>query len=167
MSNEKCSAEELCGAVFVLSRCAEQMEIDKIITVPDEQGLFRLILNWARKFEMSFDPATGTDYQFTLETRGREWLLETFPYDPEQDEQRKAVIDYIQFKADIGWDWPWAASAGEMIQSDLRSVERCVYFGQGDDYDSNELCAALDRVFGVNPALIRHRHIGSMEEHDI
>lgn len=153
MPNENYTTEELCETVFYLSRYAECMEIDKTITVPDESELFHMILDWAREFETGFDPDSGVDHQSELESSAPRWLRKTFPYDPELDGQRQAIIDFIKFEEETSVIWPWAASAGEMIQSDLRAVERAVQFDLQDNFDTDELYAALDRAFGVNPAL--------------
>ena len=80
------TSEELCCTVFYMARYAEAMEIDGTITVPDEQELFWLLLDWARKFETNFDP-TITDHQTKLESEGPRWLRETFPYEPEVEEE--------------------------------------------------------------------------------
>ncbi len=79
------TVEELCDTVFYLARYAECLEIDKVITVPDERELSWMIQDWARQFEQSFDPDSGKDYQSELESQGTRWLLDTFPYDPEMD----------------------------------------------------------------------------------
>ena len=79
------SSDELCCTVFYMARYAEAMEIDKTITVEDERELFWMILEWAQKFELSFDPCSSLDYQTELECRGPQWLRETFPYRLEPD----------------------------------------------------------------------------------
>lgn len=155
MSNENYTVEELCSTVFHLSRYAGCMETEKTITIPDEQELFHMILDWAREFKTSFDPASGKDYQSELESRGTKWLLETFPYNPELDIQRLAIIDYIQFEDETSEIWPWAVSAEELLQSDLRGVEKIVHFENGDHFDTDELYFAINHIFGINPILLR------------
>ena len=76
---------ELCNTVFYLSRYAEYMELAKTITVPDERELFYEIFNWALDFERRFDQSG--DYQSEIESQGPRWLLESFPYRPEQNEE--------------------------------------------------------------------------------
>ena len=80
------TADELCEAVFYLSRYAECLEIGKAITVPDERELLWMIIDWAKEFEQRFDPNGSRDHQTDLETQGTHWLMETFPYTPELDE---------------------------------------------------------------------------------
>ena len=80
------TTEELCCTVFYMARYAGAMETDKTITVPDERELFWCLLDWAKEFEKNFDRAAGIDHQMKLETEGRQWLLETFPCEPELDE---------------------------------------------------------------------------------
>lgn len=80
------SINELCCTVFYMARYAEALEIDKAITVGDEQELFWMILEWAQRFEQSFDPSGPLDYQTELECHGPRWLRETFPYEPELEE---------------------------------------------------------------------------------
>ena len=70
----KYTEQELCETVFYLSRYAECLEIDKTITVPDERELFWMLYDWA------------IDHHEKLETEGARWLMETFPYTPELDE---------------------------------------------------------------------------------
>lgn len=70
--------------IFYLARYAECLEIDKAISVADERELFYLILDWAQEFERNLD--WNQDYQSQLEDAGYHWLLETFPYDPDLDE---------------------------------------------------------------------------------
>lgn len=79
------SAEELCCTVFYMTRYAEALEADKAISVENERELFLLILDWAKEFEQSFD-CYSKDYSTELESRGFRWLLETFPYSPELDD---------------------------------------------------------------------------------
>ena len=76
---------ELCNTVFYLSRYAEYMELAKTITVPDERELFYEIFNWALDFERRFDQSR--DHQSEIESQGHRWLLESFPYQPEQSEE--------------------------------------------------------------------------------
>ena len=64
---------------------AEYMELAKTITVPDERELFYEIFNWALDFERRFDQSG--DYQSEIESQGPRWLLESFPYRPEQNEE--------------------------------------------------------------------------------
>mgnify|MGYP001147550808 CR=1 FL=1 len=75
---------ELSMTIFYLARYAECLEIDKAISVEDERELFYLILDWARDFELRYDGKL--DYQAQLEDEGYHWLLSTFPYDPDLDE---------------------------------------------------------------------------------
>lgn len=147
--------EEICETVFYLSRYAECLEIDKAITVPDERELFWMLLEWAREFTRTFAPDGEKDYMAELESRGPKWLTTTFPYIPELDEEREAIIEFLQSEDGDPAVWPWALSAEEIAQNDdlLRKVERVVNFDQQGDYNTEELCAALDRIVGVNPAL--------------
>ncbi len=80
------TTEELCDTVFYMARYAEAMEIDRTISVPDERELFWCLFDWAKEFEKNFDQSGAVDHQMKLETAGRQWLLETFPYEPELDE---------------------------------------------------------------------------------
>ena len=80
------TTEELCCTVFYMARYAEAMETDRTITVPDERELFWCLLDWAKEFEKNFDRAGAIDHQMKLETEGSQWLRETFPYEPELDE---------------------------------------------------------------------------------
>ena len=82
----KYTEQELCETVFYLSRYAECLEIDKTITVPDERELFWMLYDWANQFEETFDPDGPIDHHEKLETEGARWLMETFPYTPELDE---------------------------------------------------------------------------------
>jgi len=152
---QKHTENELCEAVFYLSRYAECLEIDKAITVPDERELLQMICEWAREFEESFDPGSKKDYQTELETRGPQWLLETFPYMPELDGQRQSVIEFIKFEETTAEVWPWAISAEEILQNSgmLREVEKLVHFDSTDTCDTDELYEALDKIAGVNPKL--------------
>ena len=79
------STEELCCTVFYMARYAEALEADKAISIENERELFWLILDWAKGFEQSFD-CHSMDYSAELESQGFRWLLETFPYSPELDE---------------------------------------------------------------------------------
>lgn len=79
--------------MFHLARYAEAMEIDKSISVPDEQELFWMIFDWAKDFENTFDPAH--DYLDALVTRGAQWLRETFPYTPEMDESQTNDLEMM------------------------------------------------------------------------
>lgn len=92
---------ELCETVFYLARYAECLEIDKTITVTDERELFWMILEWAQEFERNFDPSGEKDHSIELETQGPQWLRETFPYMPEEDVARKAIIDFVNFETDV------------------------------------------------------------------
>ena len=87
------TADELCETVFYLSRYAECLEIDKTITVPDERELLLMIREWAQEFEQSFNPDSGKDHTAELEAHGTRWLMETFPYAPEQDAQRQSILE--------------------------------------------------------------------------
>lgn len=146
---------ELCETVFYLARYAECLEIDKSITVPDERELFWMILEWAREFERSFDSRGEKDYMIELEIQGPQWLRETFPYMPEEDVARKAIIDFVIFESATSVIWPWAVPAEEIIQSEktLREVEKAADFDQEGNFDTDVLYAALDRIVGVNPVL--------------
>lgn len=146
---------ELCETVFFLSRYAECLEIDKVISVPDERELFGMLFEWAQNFERTFDPGSGKDHMSELECRGPKWLLETFPYMPELDEERRAIIDFINFEDETAVIWPWAVSADEIIQNSetLRKVEKAVVFDRENNFDTDELYHALDRIVGINPAL--------------
>lgn len=146
---------ELCETVFYLARYAECMEIDKDITVPDERELFWMILEWAREFTQTFDPCGGKDYMTELESQGPRWLRETFPYMPEEDEARKAIIDFINFESATSVIWPWAVPAEEIIRDEktLRKLERAAGFDQEGNFDTDVLYAAIDRIVGVNPVL--------------
>lgn len=146
---------ELCETVFYLARYAECLEIEKAITVPDERELFQMLLEQAREFTQAFDPHSGKDYIAQLESHGPKWLKETFPYQPEQDVVRGAIIDFVNFENATSIIWPWAVPADEIIQSEetLRKLERAVGFEQGEAFDTDVLYAALDRIVGVNPVL--------------
>lgn len=80
---------------------------------------------------------------------------ETFPYMPEPDERRQAIIDFINFENETAVTWPWAIPADEIIQNSetLRKVEKAVVFDRENNFDTDELYHALDRIVGVNPAL--------------
>ena len=146
---------ELCETVFYLARYAECLEIDKSITVTDERELFWMILEWAQEFERNFDPSGEKDHMIELETQGPQWLRETFPYMPEEDVARKAIIDFVNFESATSVVWPWAVPAEEIIQSEkiLRKVERAAGFEQEGNFETDVLYAALDRIAGVNPVL--------------
>lgn len=75
---------EFSMTVFYLARYAECLEIDKTISVPDERELFYLIYDWAMEFERTFD--RKQDHQSQLEEMGYHWLLNTFPYNPDLDD---------------------------------------------------------------------------------
>lgn len=77
----------LCESVFELSRIAECMEIDRTISAPDSRELFYCILDWAKEFEHGFDESGQEDYLGAIESYSSRKLQETFPYDPELDEQ--------------------------------------------------------------------------------
>lgn len=149
------TADELCETVFYLARYAECLEIDKTITVPDERELLRMILDWAKDFEKSFDPGGGEDHSALLESRGPRWLLETFPYTPELDEQRQFIIEFIRFEESTSAIWPWALSGEEIMRDSslLKEVERSIHFDETGGCDTDELYEALDRIAGVNPEL--------------
>ena len=146
---------EICETVFYLARYAECLETDKAITVPDERELFWMLLEWAREFTRTFEPGGDKDYMTELERQGPKWLTATFPYMPELDGERAAIIDFLQFEESTSAVWPWTLPADEITQNDelLRKVEKAVSFDQQGDYDTDELYNALDRIVGVNPVL--------------
>ena len=146
---------ELCETVFYLARYAECLEIDKTITVTDERELFWMILEWAQEFERNFDPSGEKDHMIELETQGPQWLRETFPYMPEEDVARKAIIDFVIFESATSVIWPWALPADEILQNEelLRKVEKAVSFDSQGSCDTDALYDALDRIVGINPAL--------------
>lgn len=80
---------------------------------------------------------------------------ETFPYILEPDKKRQAIIDFINFENETAVIWPWAVPADEIIQNSetLRKVEKAVAFDRENNFDTDELYNALDRIVGVNPVL--------------
>lgn len=147
--------DEICGTVFYLARYAECLEIDKAITVPDERELFWMLLDWAREFTRTFEPNGNKDYMTELESQGPKWLKTTFPYMPELDREREAIVDFLRFEESTSTIWPWALPANEILQNEelLRMVEKAVSFDSQGSCVTDELYDALDRVIGVNPAL--------------
>ena len=114
---------ELCETVFYLARYAECLEIDKTITVTDERELFWMILEWAQEFERNFDPSGEKDHSIELETQGPQWLRETFPYMPEEDVARKAIIDFVNFESATSVVWPWASPRKRSSKAKKYSVK--------------------------------------------
>lgn len=149
------TTREMCETVFYLARYAERLEIDKAISVPDERELLHMVCEWAEGFEREYDPYGPNDHSGELEARGTRWLLETFPYMPELDNRRQAIIDFVRFEEETSLIWPWAASPDEIMQNDdtLLQVEKDIHFFAEDDYDADELYDALNRIVGINPAL--------------
>lgn len=145
----------ICDTVFYLSRYAESLEIDRAITVPDERELSFHIFDWAREFVEKFDP-NGRDPQMELESCGRQWLMKTFPYVPEKSVRRQAICDFICFEDETSVIWPWALSADELLQNEniLNEIEQAVCFNQADEYDTDELYEAINRIAGVHPTLV-------------
>lgn len=119
------TTRRMCETVFYLSRYAECLEIDKAISVPDERELLHMVCDWAEEFERKFNPY-GPDHSGELETLGTRWLLETFPYNPELDDKRQTIIEFIRSEDEKSSNWPWATPAHEIIQSDkiLRQLEK-------------------------------------------
>lgn len=144
----------MCETIFYLARYAECLEIDKAISVPDERELMHMVFDWAEEFERKYDPY-GHNHSGELETRGTRWLLETFPYDPELDDERQAIIEFIRSEDEKSSLWPWATPADEIIQSDtiLRQLEKEIHFSAWGDFNADELYDALNRIVGINPAL--------------
>jgi len=147
--------DELCETVFYLSRYAECLEINKAITVPDERELLSMIQEWSKDFEHSFDPSSVKDYATELESQGTQWLMKTFPYIPELDDPRAAIVDFIRFEESTAVTWPWAVSAEDLLQNEeiLLELEKVVDYDKKSGFDTEKLYDALDQIIGINPAL--------------
>lgn len=73
----------------------------------------------------------------------------------ELNEQRKGIIDFIQFEDATSLIWPWAVSADTLLKSEplLQAIEKAVHFDSAGQCDTDELYWAIDRIVGVNPVI--------------
>ncbi len=73
----------------------------------------------------------------------------------ERTELRQAILDFIRFEEETSRIWPWAISAEAIIQSDemLKEIECAIHSERGEDFNTDDLYDAIDRVAGVNPEL--------------
>ena len=75
--------------------------------------------------------------------------------------QRRDVLDFIMFEDSTSLIWPWAVPA-EIICRDeekLKAVEAMLDYDPEVGCDTEQIYAALNKVFGCNPALTEQQEL--------
>ena len=118
-------------------------------------------VRWNQEFPPGASPETlARGEEFSRLKVGFRGVLKFRP-DPEIIEvapllDRRELVDYIKFEEATSELFPWFVSAEEMLADTkkLDEVQASLSHLPDGGYDTDELREALDRAFGINPALL-------------